>query len=113
MVWGSFHVVIPAAFHMGLGIRVALRHLLPFLTSSLDCTSLLSLNAPRNCVQTEHPLSQKSVFSIHANMFSLKVIVALNIICSSLAVGLVEPMPKAVDAAPVEAENAAVPRAIE
>ncbi|KAM0797401.1 hypothetical protein BDR22DRAFT_824251 [Usnea florida] len=46
-------------------------------------------------------------------MFSLKVIIALTMIFSSLAVGLVEPMPEAVDAAPVGAENAAVPRAIE
>ena len=43
-------------------------------------------------------------------MFSLKVIIALTMIFS-LAVGLVEP--EAVAAAPVEAENAAVPRAIE
>lgn len=46
-------------------------------------------------------------------MFPLKAIIALSMIFSSLAVGLVEPMPEAVAAAPVEAENAVAPREIE
>ena len=46
-------------------------------------------------------------------MLPFKAIIALTMISSSLAVGLMEPMPEAVAAAPVEAENAVAPRAIE